>query len=145
MPAFFRHLSEVLYQVLEYVGVNPWVVERRRHTFLHREAAEDVDAHQRGDNITTFHFGSQSEGTTTPGLQSDTDMLATLNHINIMFSWADWQQGRLNLLMVREEDTPPQHYLLQLIDEDIPQPVTHTDDSDFVNDSQGRVFYSIGR
>jgi len=142
MPAFFHHLSEVLYQVLECVGVNPWVVERRRHTFRHREAAEDVDDHQPGCDTTTFHFGSQSEGTTTPGLQSDLDQLLLYNHVNIMYSWADWQQGKFNLLMVREEDTPPQHYLLQWIRSDIPQPVTHTDDPDFVTDSQGRVFYS---
>jgi len=141
VPAFFNHLSEVLYQVLECVGVNPWVVERRRHTFLHREAAWDVDEHQEGIDSTHFHFGSQSEGTTTPGMQSDTDLLYTRNKVNIMFSWADWQQGRENLLMVRE-DTPPQHYLLQLIDEDAPQPVTHIDDPDCVTDSQGRVFYS---
>jgi len=142
VPAFFHHLSEVLYQVLECVGVNPWVVERRRHTFLHREAALDVKYHQDGLDTTTFHFGSQSEGTTTPGLQSDTDMLYTGNYINIMFSWADWQQGRTNLLMVREEDTPPQHYLLQRIRQDIPQPVTHYYHPDFVTDSQGLMFYS---
>jgi len=140
MPAFFRHLSEVLYQVLECVGVNPWVVERRRHTFLHREAALDVHRHQAGHDMTTFHFGSQSEGTTTPGLQSDTDKLSTHNNVNIMYSWADWQQGKYNLLMVREVDTPPQHYLLQWIRSDVPQPVTHTDDLDFVTDSQSRVF-----
>jgi len=142
MPAFCHHLSEVLYQVLECVGVNPWVVEMRRQTFLHREAAKDVHYHQAGRDITTFYFGSQSEGTTTPGLQSDTDMLYTDNPVNIMYSWADWQQGKFNLLMVREEDTPPQHYLLQWIRSDVPLPVTHTDDPDFVTDSQGRVFYS---
>jgi len=142
VPAFFHHLSEVLYQVLECVGVNPWVVERRRHAFLHREAAWDVHHHQAGLDTTTFHFGSQSEGTTTPGLQSDTDTLFTRKEVNIMYSWADWQQGKENYLMVRDEDTPPQHYLLQWIRSDIPQPVTHTDDPDYVTDSQGRVFYS---
>jgi len=142
VPAFFHHLSEVLYQVLECVGVNPWVVERRHHTFLHMEAAREVHGHLGGNDITVFHFGSQSEGTTTPGLQSDTDMLSTHNYVNIMYSWADWQQGKFNLLMVRDEDTPPQHYLLQWIRPDIPQPVTHANNPDFVTDSQGHVFYS---
>jgi len=138
MPAFFRHLSEVLYRVLECVGVSPLVVERRRRTFLQREAAWDVKV-QRNEH---FHFGSQSEGTTTPGLQSDTDMLWTDYDVNIMYSWADWQQGKLNYLMVRDVDTPPQHYLLQWIRSDVPLPVTHTDDPDYFTDSQGRVFYS---
>jgi len=140
VPAFFHHLSEVLYQVLECVGVNPWVVKRRRHTFLHREAAWDIRFHH--DNMTHFHFGSQSEGTTTQGLQSDTDMLCTHNKVNIMYSWADWQKGKENYLMVREEDTPPQHYLLQWIRSDIPQPATHTDDPDYKTGSHGRVFFS---
>jgi len=113
VPAFFHHLSEVLYHVLECVGVNPWVVERRRHTFIHREAAADVTHSQEGLDRTHFDFGSQTEGTTTPGLQSDTDLLWTHNDVNIMYSWADWKQEIDNLLMVRDEDTPPQHYLLQ--------------------------------
>jgi len=142
VSTFFRHLSEVLYNVLECVGVNPWVVERRRHTFSHREAAKDVNDHQEGFDMTNFYFGSQTEGTTTPGLQSDTDLLFTQNDINIMYTWDDWQQGKFNLLMVREEDTPPQHYLLQKIRSDIPKPVTHTDDPDYVTDSHGRVLYS---
>jgi len=141
MPAFFRHLSEVLYQVLECVGVNPWVVERRRYTFRHREAVLDVHAHQDGHNMTTFYFGSQTEGTTTPGLQSDTDALITKHSVNIMYSWADWQYGKLNLLMVRDEDTPPQHYLLQLFWADVPEPATHTNNPDYVIDSQCRVLF----
>jgi len=122
--------------------VNAWVVERRRHTFSHREAVEDVHNHLNGDDRSTFHFGSQTEGTTTPGLQSDTDILFTRNAVNIMNSWADWQQGTWNLLMVRDENTPPQHYMLQWIRPDVPRPVTYSDDPDYVNDSQGRVFLS---
>jgi len=142
VPAFFLHLSQLLYHVLECVGVNAWVVERRRHTFSHMEAVEDVYDHLAGRDQTTFYFGSQSEGTTSPGLQSDTDMLFTDNDVNIMYTWADWQQGKKNYLMVRDEDTPPQHYMLQWIRSDVPRPVTYTDDRDFVTDSKGRVFYS---
>jgi len=44
--------------------------------------------------------------------------------------------------MVRDADTPPQHYLLQVFRPDLPLPVTHMDDPNFVTDSQGRVLYS---
>jgi len=44
--------------------------------------------------------------------------------------------------MLRDEDTPPQHYMLQWIRSDVPRPVTFTDHPDFVTDFQGRVFYS---
>jgi len=142
VPAFFLYLSEVLYFVLDCVGVNTWVVKRRRDTFLHREAMWDVSSQLKGRDTTTYHFGSQSEGTTTPGLQSDTDMLITFNYWNIMYSMSDWQQGKANLLMVRYADTPPQHYLLQIYRPDLPLPVTHMDHPDFVTDSQGRVFLS---
>ena len=142
VPAFFLHLSELLYHVLERVGVNAWVVERRRHTFRHREAMMDVEDNLTGLDTTTFYFGSQSEGTTTPGLQSDTDILFTRNNVNIMYTWADWQQRKTNYLMVRNEDTPPQHYMLQWIRSDAPRPVTYTNDPDYVTDFQGRVFYS---
>jgi len=91
---------------------------------------------------TNYHFGSQSEGTTTPGLQSDTDLLITMNKFNIMYSMADWQQGEINYLMVRDADTPAQHYLLQRFRPDVPLPVTHIDVPDFFTDSQGRVFLS---
>jgi len=142
VPGFFLHLSEVLFFVLDCVGVNTWVVERRRDTFLHREAMWNVRFQLEGDDNTTYHFGSQSEGTTTPGLQSDTDMLITLNDWNIMYSMADWQQGKANFLMVRYADTPPQHYMLQLYRPNLPLPVTHMHHPDFVTDSQGRVFLS---
>ena len=141
VPAFFLHLSEVLYFVLDCVGVNTWVVKRRRDTFLRREAILYVFAHLEGSDKTHYLFGSQSEGTTTPGLLSDTDMLMTINYVNIMYSMADWQQGKVNLLMVRDADTPAQHYLMQRFRPDVPLPVTHIDVPDFT-DSQGRVFLS---
>jgi len=122
--------------------VNTWVVKRRRDTFLHREAMEDVCDQLAGHDRTNYHFGSQSEGTTTPGLLSDTDMLYTVNELNIMYSMADWQQGKVNLLMVRDADTPPQHYLLQVFRSDLPLPHTNLNHRDYVTDSQGRVFFS---
>jgi len=70
------------------------VVKKRRDTFLHREGMWDAFEWLEGLDLTNYHFGSQSEGTTTPGLQSDTDMLITFNESNIMYSMADWKQGR---------------------------------------------------
>jgi len=102
----------------------------------------NVYAHLEGCDGTFYHFGSQSEGTTTPGLLSDTDMLFTENHFNIMYSIADWKQEKLNLLMVRDADTPPQHYLLQVFRKYLPLPATCMDHPDFVTDSQGRIFLS---
>ena len=89
-----------------------------------------------------YHFGSQSEGTTTPGLLSDIDTLISHNHINIMLRWSDWKRGMTNLLMVKDESTPVQHYLLQRVRSDEPLPETRAVLPDDVIDSQGRVFLS---
>jgi len=96
----------------------------------------------RGLNSVAFHFGSQSEGTTTPGLQSDTDTLVSLNDFNIMLHWSDWKRGMFNLLMVKDESTPVQHYLLQRVRSDEPLPETRAVHPTDVIDSQGRVFLS---
>ena len=103
----------------------------------------DVKYQLDGFDTTYYYLGSQSEGTTTPGLLSDTDLLLTNNKVNIMYSMADWQHGgKINLLMVKDADTPPQHYLLQVFRLDLPLPVTNLNHPDFVTDSQGRVFLS---
>ncbi|WAR19228.1 NAA40-like protein [Mya arenaria] len=57
----------------------------------------------------------KSEGTTTPGIISDIDRLVCLNDTNLMFSWSDWEAGRKNMQMVKEETCSPQHYLLRNI------------------------------
>ena len=95
-----------------------------------------------GNNKTCIHFGSQSEGTTTPGLQSDIDTLVTKNDVNIMYTMDDWKQGSINYLMVRDVTTAAQHYMLQAIGSDLPLPVIYTDDPYHETDSQGRVLLS---
>ena len=55
-----------------------------------------------------FHYGSQSEGTTTPGLKSDIDFLMSSNNTNIMSVWGDWEAGMKNLLMLNDDIIQPQ-------------------------------------
>ena len=144
VPTFFAALSEVLSAALEAVGVNPSIVNRRRDTYLYREIGDTVYLQQDGFDITAYHFGSMSEGTTTLGMNSDTDTLVTHNDFNIMYTLEDWERGKLNYLMVRDRTTPAQHYMLQVFRNDLPLPVPHT----FINipfhvtDEHGRVFLS---
>jgi len=142
IPPFFPSLSVLLCRRLDAVGANTLVFERRREAFLHREAMETITEQTQGTNVVAFHFGSQSEGTTTPGLQSDTDTLMSVNDFNIMLHWYDWKRGMVNLLMVKDESTPAQHYLLQRVRSDEPLPETRVVDPTDVIDSQGRVFLS---
>ncbi|KAH3691000.1 hypothetical protein DPMN_191485 [Dreissena polymorpha] len=74
---------------------------------------EMIAAQQRGIHVECFHFGSQSEGTTIPGLQSDIDVLFSNIKANIMRVWGDWKAGMVNLLMLNDDMIP--QYLLQVI------------------------------
>ncbi|WAR20058.1 hypothetical protein MAR_001896 [Mya arenaria] len=118
------------------------MVRRRRRTFLMRDADETIISKQDVFNITTFYFGSQSEGTTTPGLNSDIDSLVCFNDVNIMSSWTEWEVGGINFLMVKEETCSPQHYLLQEIRPDSPEPVINSSHMFSVVDRNGRVLYT---
>jgi len=142
VPSFYGPFSVLLYRQLDVIGVNKRVVTRRTETYLYREAVKTVRSKLDGQNITSIHFGSQSEGTTTPGLQSDTDTLRTLDDVNIMYTMDDWKQGARNYLMVRDATTPAQHYMLQKMRSDRPLPVTYTDEPFHEIDSQGRVLLS---
>jgi len=118
-------------------------VARRTETFLRRETMQTVCCTLMGRDCTAYYFGSQSEGTTTPGLQSDIDTLYALNDVNIMFRLSDWKWGKINLLMVRDETTPAQHYLLQVYRLDLPEPETDPLMPQIMElDSQGRVLLS---
>ncbi|XP_052775246.1 uncharacterized protein LOC128213515 [Mya arenaria] len=140
-PDFYRIMSLRLSRALSDIGVNRWMVRRRRRTFLMLETSETINHKLEGHDDTNFFFGSQSEGTTTPGLNSDIDKLTCFNDINIMSSWSEWEAGRLNLRMVKEETCSPQHYLLQVIRPDSPEPVIHSRYVFHVVDTKGRVLH----
>jgi len=143
VPAFFAALSEVLSAALEAVGVNPIIVARRRDTYLYREIAKTVRSQQNEPDSTSYHFGSMSEGTTTLGMNSNTDELFTQNDYNIMYTLTDWKRGKENFLMIKDRTTPAQYYMLQEFRPDLPLPVDYTDTpSHRVTDEHGRVFLS---
>ncbi|XP_052785882.1 uncharacterized protein LOC128221341 isoform X6 [Mya arenaria] len=135
-------MSLRLSRVLDDIGANRQVVKKRREIFLLREAVDTIINKLHGTNHTCFHFGSQSEGTTTLGMNSDIDVLLCDNDTNIMSDWLDWEAGMQNCLMVKEESTPPQHYWLQWIRRDSPEPVRYNEDEDFLPHIDGRVFVS---
>ncbi|XP_053384539.1 uncharacterized protein LOC123533169 [Mercenaria mercenaria] len=84
-------------------------------------------------------FGSKSEGTTTAGLHSDADCLNCYHKYNVIQDYEEWKPGFRNLLMIKDNTTSPGYCLLQQTYDNVPLPVTHVPDEDYVRDSSGRV------
>ncbi|KAH3770343.1 hypothetical protein DPMN_171628 [Dreissena polymorpha] len=114
----------------------------RRKTFLWRERMEIISLRLIGSYTECFHFGSQSEGTTTPGLQSDIDLLISNTNAKIMRAWQDWEAGKGNLLMLHNENTSPQQYLLQVIQQYTPEPDSRLHDYFYVRTDSMEVILS---
>ncbi|KAH3748929.1 uncharacterized protein LOC127847873 [Dreissena polymorpha] len=146
VPEHFIELSICMSEVLDDVGAGKDTVIERRGTFLWRECMMKIANTCDGKDSECFHFGSQSEGTTIPGLESDIDFLLTSNEVvNIMKVWTDWKAGMKNLLMLRDDTTPAQQYLLQIYRRDTPEPETSLYDDHFVRKYSGQVLLSADR
>ncbi|KAH3740527.1 hypothetical protein DPMN_047233 [Dreissena polymorpha] len=145
IPEHFAELSIRMFDALDDSGAGKETVLERRRTYLRREQMRKIHHQLRGNNLECFHFGSQSEGTTTPSLQSDIDFLYSNHIINIMTIWEDWKAGMDNLLMLHDNITPPQQYLLQVIHTDTPEPVTSLTDDKFVRKDSGQILFSAER
>ncbi|KAH3740311.1 hypothetical protein DPMN_047014 [Dreissena polymorpha] len=124
IPEYFPALSFRISDVLDEIGAGKRTVMERRETYLLIERMLTLAGQHREANEDYFHFGSQSEGTTTPGLNSDIDMLMSYKNVNIMTDWRDWEAEMVNLLMLRDDITIPQQYLLQVIHIYTPEAVT---------------------
>jgi len=139
---FYDVMSLRLIAALEDMGVTELIVGRRRHMFLQDESAWSVTDKLSGLNIVVYHFGSMTEGTTTPGMGSDIDTLHCHDVVNIMSGWPEWERGRDNLLMVKHETCSPQHYRLQETRPDLPLPLTQPYDEYCVTDNDGKIYRS---
>jgi len=137
---FYDVMSLRLIAALEDLGVTKLMVGRRRHAFLLDESAWSVASQIWGKEIVYYHFGSMTEGTTTPRMGSDIDTLECDNRVNIMSGWPDWKRGRRNLLMVKHVTCSPQHFRLQEIRVDLPLPLTHPFDEFSVIGEDGIIY-----
>jgi len=139
---FYDVMSLRLIAALEDLGVTELIIGRRRHTFLQDESAMTWVEQICGRPCACYHFGSMTEGTTTPGMGSDIDTLDCDDSVNIMPGWPDWKRGKENLLMVKHATCSPQHYRLQEIRPDLPLPLNFLVHEFNVRDADGIVYRS---
>jgi len=141
---FYNVMSLRLIAALEDLGITELIIGRRRHAFLQNESADTWREQICGKSCVLYHFGSMTEGTTTPGMGSDVDTLVCDNSVNIMTGRPDWKRGKENLLMVKHVSCSPQHYRLQEIRPDLPLPFTFPRNEFSVRDADG-IIYSSNR
>ncbi|XP_052776939.1 uncharacterized protein LOC128214486 [Mya arenaria] len=125
-PEGKQAMSLRLSKVLGNIGVNRKMVIVRRKTRLIMEKLETVYNNScRGYTVQINYFGSQSEGTTTLGMESDIDKFCNDTETPVLLELSDWQPGRIwSLLVLKNENSPPQHCNLQMLRPDRPLPVT---------------------
>ncbi|XP_053392107.1 uncharacterized protein LOC128554820 [Mercenaria mercenaria] len=136
---YTHNVSLRLSQVLDEIGVNERIVLKRRRLRLLRETLFTIPYQLRTYNTSVYCFGSQTESTTTPGLQSDFDCLYSINNFNIITDWSEWEPGVKNLLMIQDETVSPGYCLLQHLRDDAPLPYNDVLNEDFYRDRRGRV------
>ncbi|XP_060586910.1 uncharacterized protein LOC132742485 [Ruditapes philippinarum] len=139
IPDYAHNLSLRMSQVMDGIGVNEKIVMKRRRSMLLNESLITITHRLLGNDVNIFLFGSQIEGTTTPGLQSDADCLISLNTYNVIQDWSEWEYGKHNLLMIQDEYVSPGYGLLQELRDDalLPRVVEIGDHS--YRDRMGRI------
>ncbi|KAH3827458.1 uncharacterized protein LOC127882424 [Dreissena polymorpha] len=123
-------LSILVSKVLTEIGITEELVEARRNTWLEIESMTTVHWRVQDENLTWYHFGSQTEGTTTFGLDSDVDMLVSQNDNRIILDIHEWKQGFDNLLVHKQENTSPGYCKLLPMSSEEPILMTDVDDDE---------------
>ncbi|XP_060599729.1 uncharacterized protein LOC132753293 [Ruditapes philippinarum] len=139
-PHYTQTLSMRVSEVLADIGVDERIVLKRRRTWLLRESMANVNNQLWNDNsYIVYYFGSQSEGTTTMGMRSDTDELYCINIFPVIQDWSEWIHGEPNYLMIQDNSVSPGYCLLQLLRPDAPLPADRESNQYFFRDRTGKV------
>ena len=111
-----RQLSLMVYELLDQLGLSE---EIRK---LYRENAYTLEIScnlVRSDLCRGYTFGSDIEGTQTPGMNSDIDMAIVDQAIEV-FTNCPSSGGKLGFIVVQDETTPPGHVKLQVVNDNKP-------------------------
>ena len=112
MPSYKKSKEEMsldVYQAFQTIGVTSDMILRRRHDFL---LVDTLRTRKCWLNVfnRSFIVGSQVEGSTTLGMQSDIDVVTRKDNVKVVLKVGAWHQGKINLLAFKDKTTPPQFY-----------------------------------
>ncbi|XP_053387488.1 uncharacterized protein LOC123542792 isoform X2 [Mercenaria mercenaria] len=142
VPDYTCTVSDKLAEVLADIGVDERIVLKRRRSLMLGEFMSNSTLQPCDEENTVYCLGSQSEGTTTPGLDSDIDFLFCMNDFKVVQDWSDWQPGVHNLLMIQDDTVSPGYCLLQRLRDDAPLPCNDVLDKHHLRDRTGRILLS---
>jgi len=134
--------SRYVYETFQDISVTSHMIHWRRHGHLLKETVRTTRDKMCGTSISTYIVGSQSEGSTTVGMKSDTDNFISRDDHLVVLEEKGWRRGKWNLLACKDEKTPPQFYKLRIMKPDRLGYVTEPLDPTDVVDAQGRVLVS---
>ncbi|XP_060564966.1 uncharacterized protein LOC132724161 [Ruditapes philippinarum] len=140
-PDSRKHISLMLSEVLDDIGVNERMRMRTRRLYNLKETMNNMVMKSIGYNINSYRIGSTIEGTTTLGLQSDTDQLLLGNDNNAIQDRSEWEHGKINYFMIQDENTTPGYCFLQLLQHDKPLPDTVVPNEFHITDKKGRILH----
>ncbi|KAL3882945.1 hypothetical protein ACJMK2_029247 [Sinanodonta woodiana] len=135
MPDYYKDVSVRLNRVLDTVGLgdeNRW---RRINMLIQSEEVVSLST-KKGFN----YFGSQAEASTTPGLQSDIDMVFYEKDDIVIKDLDSWMPLNPTLLIVSDDYTLPGYVKLQSVNMHHPRPVYNIFDERLELDRHGRFF-----
>ncbi|XP_060563539.1 uncharacterized protein LOC132722932 [Ruditapes philippinarum] len=139
-PNYTETVSMRLSEVLSDIGVDERIVLKRRRTMLLKESIENVIYKIHKNSVFTVnYFGSQSEGTTTIGIESDIDLLYCFNDIPVIQDWCKWIPGVHNYLMIQDNFVSPGYCLLQVLRPDAPLPADRESNQYYFRDRTGKI------
>ncbi|KAL3847818.1 hypothetical protein ACJMK2_018710 [Sinanodonta woodiana] len=113
-PEHYLSVSERLSHILDIVGYSREDRNKKVTTANEIEVYLNIANALRGRE-STYIFGSRGEGSTGPGLQSDTDYLDEINTIKVVSNMSQSDPKMKNVLMVKDNHTHPGYLKLQPI------------------------------
>lgn len=134
-PAYYKSLSRRLYEVLDILGASTVVRDMRvkmvttgelvsaicTNLILPRDISHRRTASDLNQKVSMYVFGSKIEGTTTPGLKPDLDMLTVHEDLLAVTNVSESQQYEKCLILIQDHHTPPGYAKLQIMDYGVPQ------------------------
>ncbi|KAL3857144.1 hypothetical protein ACJMK2_011839 [Sinanodonta woodiana] len=135
-PEYYKEVSLRLNKVLDSVGLAEDIRWKRINMWIQSEEGMCLLYNQTG-----HCFGSQAEATTTPGLNSDIDIVLCQD-IGAIQDFQNWAPRETNVLVVSDENTPPGYVKLQGIYKDQPLLVYNLSNDIYLLDRYGRSVLS---